>query len=274
MTVVVNPAWHETVWFKILLAGIILAAFWAILVKRSAYLVNEQKRKNIYRQYHLSSKIVAAISHDIQTPLQYVSRRLNQIQVSPETNQVIDAELIDTIERTRTHTINLLQYIKSQSRSGSKKVNVQLVDISAIIADSLKLLSGMAAFREITVENEVRDPIFIRSDPYLTTIIIHNALDNSIKFSESAVNINLHKTTTEALLTIRNAGAGISKSTIDWLNKDFKNYDAWMLEFDYPEEIGLGLLIIKDLCILMNIKIKASSSTGAGTWLTFHFQLH
>jgi signal transduction histidine kinase len=274
MTVVVNPAWHETVWFKILLAGIILAAFWAILVKRSAYLVNEQKRKNIYRQYHLSSKIVAAISHDIQTPLQYVSRRLNQIQVSPETNQVIDAELIDTIERTRTHTINLLQYIKSQSRSGSKKVNVQLVDISAIIADSLKLLSGMAAFREITVENEVRDPIFIRSDPYLTTIIIHNALDNSIKFSESAVNINLHKTATEALLTIRNAGAGISKSTIDWLNKDFKNYDAWMLEFDYPEEIGLGLLIIKDLCILMNIKIKASSSTGAGTWLTFHFQLH
>jgi K+-sensing histidine kinase KdpD len=43
------------------------------LVKRSTYLVNEQKRKNIYRQYHLSSKIVAAISHDIQTPLQYVS---------------------------------------------------------------------------------------------------------------------------------------------------------------------------------------------------------
>jgi len=274
MAVVVDPAWHETVWFKIFLAGIVLAAFWAILVKRSTYLVNEQKRKNIYRQYHLSSKIVAAISHDIQTPLQYVSRRLNQIQVSPETNQVIDAELIDTIERTRTHTINLLQYIKSQSRSGSKNVNVQLVDISEIIADSLKLLSGMAAFREIAVENQVQDPIFIKTDPYLSTVVIHNALDNGVKFSESAVHINLHKTATEALLTIRNAGAGISKSTIDWLNKDFKNYDAWMLEFDYPEEIGLGLLIIKDLCILMNIKIKASSSIEAGTWLTFHFQLH
>jgi hypothetical protein len=258
----VQPAWYETAIFKCLMVVSILWIFWIILKKRSNYLVSEQKRKSIYRQYHLSSRIVAAITHDIQTPLHYISRCLHEVILPSQDHShtlsaraEMSSEAIDTIERTRARIANLLQYIKSQTRSNSVTVKSIPVDLHEVIENALGLLAGMATFRQVVVSSSVPMKTYVQTDADLLPVIIHNVLDNAIKFSDSKVHVTSSCRDDFHTLIVENTGAVIPGATADWINKKHQTYDEWMLDQEYPEDTGLGLMIIKDLCILLGIQL-------------------
>ena len=266
----IEPAWYETIWFEGALALLVIIIFGIILNKRSKYLVNEQKRKSIYRHYQLSSRVVTAISHDIQTPLHYVSIRLQQIQnQGTDVQPKLEDEIVDTIERTRIHTANLLHYIKSHWKNDTDAFEMERLDLLETISSSVRLLTGMATYREVVITNLVPPNIILKTQPHLFSIIIHNTLDNAIKFSDSTVTIAFFKNSDQRSLSIHNPGEAMSESTFKWLNRRYDTYDEWLLDFNYPEK-GLGLLIIKDLCILLDITLDVIS-TENGTSFTFTF---
>ncbi|MNY74265.1 hypothetical protein D3C86_2132500 [compost metagenome] len=42
---------------------------------------------------------------------------------------------------------------------------------------------------------------------------------------------------------------------VRWLNKNYKSYEEWLRASQNPDQKGIGLVIVKDLCVLLGIKI-------------------
>ncbi|MCF0054887.1 two-component regulator propeller domain-containing protein [Dyadobacter sp. CY356] len=264
LKIYIRPAWYETRVFMILVALCSILLFWIILRLRTTYLLKRERKKNLYKQYHISRQIVAAINHDIQTPLHYISNSFSQIQNRLKKNNSSDSfitkmseETINTINYARSHTSNLLNYIKSQNNSSRDNLKIDVVDVYEIIEHSSQILSGTANYREIQIINNVTKTFLVKSDAQLLSVIIQNLLDNAVKLSASTITISAISGNDFQQIIIEDTANGIPDDILKWMNHSYKSYDNWLRNYDYPNHKGLGLVIVKDLTILLDIRLSA-----------------
>jgi len=272
INVYITPAWYETWVFKLLLGILVLVIFWLILKFRTSYLLNEEKKKNIYRHYHISNQIVAAINHDIQTPLHYIGNSIQQIQNYLVRHNIGDSfisklsqETVDTANRARVHTNNLLNYIKSQNRNGQQHLKMDVVDVYELVSNSCQLLSGIASYREVTLINHVPRNFVVFSNSKLLSVIIHNLLDNAVKLSESSITITSEFVGQHVTVIIRDTASGVPPDISQWLKRKYDSYDAWMQDYENMDHKGLGLIMVKDLSLLLNIDLALTVTEGEGS---------
>ena len=279
IAILIQPAWYETWLFRSVLAISALFLFYIILKLRTSYLLKQERKKNLYRQYHINNQIVTAINHDIQTPLHFISSSFSQIQnhldKSGHTDSFITRmgeETINTIQYARAHTSNLLNYIKTQNRSGQSSIKCDDVDVCAIIRNSCQLLAGSAGHRDVQIINHVAQEFIVYSDDKLLSVIIQNLIDNAVKLSHSSVTISPDSVDGYKIISITDTAGGMPREISDWLNIPFKSYDQWMRGYQFPDHKGLGLVIVKDICILLGIQLHAESQGTTGTLITLKFQ--
>lgn len=273
----IRPAWYETPTFRFLVTLLSICLFWIILRLRTTYLLKKEREKNLYKQYHISRQIVAAINHDIQTPLHYISNSFTQIQNRLKKNNSSDffiskmsEETINTINYARSHTSNLLNYIKSQNSSSRDGLKIDDVAVYEIIEHSSQILTGTANYREIQIINQVPKDFKVKSDAQLLSVIIQNLLDNAVKLSLSTITISSITEGDFKGILIRDTANGIPDEILKWLNHSYKSYDNWLRDYDYPSHKGLGLVIVKDLTILLDIGLSAEK-TGSGSIIKLMF---
>ncbi|TDE10509.1 ligand-binding sensor domain-containing protein [Dyadobacter psychrotolerans] len=272
------PAWYETWLFRIATAILLLGVFWLILKAHTSFLLKKQKTKSLHRRYHISNQVVAAINHDIQTPLHYIAGSVSQIhkfvtENNPENAFIsrLSTETIDTINRARTHTTNLLKYIKSQNRNDIANISLSEVNVFDLVSQTCQLLTGTANFRDVTLVNKVGQRATVRSDAKLLSIIVQNLMDNAVKLSEEIVTVSFEMTETGRCIVIEDTAEGLSNEIVVWLNKNYKSYDEWMRDYELPDHKGLGLIIVKDLCILLKIKLEVKAGENSGSVIKLAF---
>ncbi|MBE9461464.1 ATP-binding protein [Dyadobacter subterraneus] len=278
LKIYICPAWYETPTFRFLVTLLSILLFWIILRLRTSYLLKKEREKNLYKQYHISRQIVAAINHDIQTPLHYISNSFSQIQNRLKKNNASDyfisrmsEETINTINYARSHTSNLLNYIKSQTSSSRDKLKIDEVAVYEIIQHSSQILTGTANHREIQIINQVPEDFKVKSDAQLLSVVVQNLLDNAVKLSLSTITISSVADGDLKSILIRDTAGGIPDDILKWLNHSYKSYDDWLRNYDYPNHKGLGLVIVKDLTILLNITLSAEKTeSGSVIRLLFY----
>jgi signal transduction histidine kinase len=272
------PAWYESPLFKGFLALMTVFVLWQLLRLRTTYLIKKERRKNLFRHYHISNQIVAAINHDIQTPLHYISNSVLQMKDQLDKTLVendliakISQETVNTIERARMHTNNLLNYLKSQSKEGAFQVIITKVDVHEVVWNSCQLLSGTVDYRELTLTNQIPKPFYVRSDGKLLSVIVHNLIDNAVKLSDSSVTITSGITDKQPHIMITDTASGMPEVIVQWLNKKYGSYSEWIRNNEYPDSRGLGIIMVKDLCTLLKIDLQVSSISGAGSTIKLTF---
>ncbi len=179
-------------------------------------------------------------------------------------------ETINTINYARSHTSNLLNYIKSQNSSSRDGLKIDDVAVYEIIEHSSQILTGTANYREIQIINQVPEDFKVKSDAQLLSVIIQNLLDNAVKLSLSTITISSITEGDFKGILIRDTANGIPDEILKWLNHSYKSYDNWLRDYDYPSHKGLGLVIVKDLTILLNIGLSAEK-TGSGSIIKLMF---
>ena len=275
----ISPAWYENWIFRGLCLVLTGLAFLVILRLRTSYLLKKEREKSLYRQYHINNQIVAAINHDIQTPLFYISNSFTQIQNHLEKNNLSDTfvsamstETVNTIHYAREHTRNLLNYIKSQSRENRSEIIFEKINVYDIVQHSSKVLSGVANHRNIEILNQVEKDFIVDTDGKLLSLIIQNLMDNAVKLSQTTVKVLSANDKGRPQIIVEDTGKGLPDEISEWLNEPFKSYNHWMRDYRYPSHKGLGLVIVKDMCILLNISILSDKFPETGTRITLTFQ--
>ncbi|MGG7665578.1 ATP-binding protein [Dyadobacter sp. BHUBP1] len=273
----VPRTWYETWWFRLLAGSALLALFVISVRSRSAYHIKKEREANLIRHYRVISQIIAAVNHDIQTPLLYIGFSLKQFNayfhrqpsVDPLITRLSD-ETLDTSQRLNTLTRSILDYIKLQSKSPADRWEITPVNIAGLVAATSRLFAGIAAHREVEVKTMIDPNLTFDSDPNLLSIIIHNLIDNALKVAQSTITIAADEDMTRQI-TIEDDGGGMPAELVAWLNQRYQSYEDWLYASQNPGQKGIGLVIVKDLCVLLGIQINAKVVDGSKTTIALHF---
>jgi PAS domain S-box-containing protein len=241
----------------------------------------------------MKSEFLATMSHELRTPLNAIigfSEALKDGlmgQMSSTQN-----EYIGDIFTSGQHLLSLINDILDLSKieAGMMALELEVVDINALLANSLTIVREKSVVQRIVLELTAAEDLGIALlDVRKTRQIVYNLLSNAVKFSapggrvilsarrvpRSAVGRMsgpwpLHSFAlvdseyTEFLeICVADSGIGISQPDMARLFQAFSQIDSSLAR--KFEGTGLGLAMIKQLAELHDGTVAVSSAEGKGT---------
>ena len=117
--------------------------------------------------------------------------------------------------------------------------------------------------KEINLQTEFDENIFIKTDSQLLELVFNNLLSNAFKFTSSKGSIFVSCTEKEnnIIVEISDTGCGISSEVGDKIFNKFYQADT----SHKSEGNGLGLALVKQIIDLLCGEISVRSQVGVGT---------
>ncbi|MDH5395962.1 MAG: response regulator, partial [Gammaproteobacteria bacterium] len=134
------------------------------------------------------SDFISRMSHELRTPMNAVLgfaqlMQLNEVQLSKESN-----ENLNEILNAGYHLLDLINEILDISaiESGKFELEIEKVNLSSIISDSLRLVAKQAATSSITIENETsKEPVIVLAEHVRLKQVLINLLSNAVKYNRT-----------------------------------------------------------------------------------------
>ncbi|MBO9611362.1 MAG: hypothetical protein J7619_01635 [Dyadobacter sp.] len=222
-----------------------------------------QSKNQLNHQVHIMSRLVASITHDVQSPLKYItfaSGHISKMAKRHEFDQIseVGTMISDLSQRTGNMLRDLLDYIKIQVYG--KTVIPEEIYLRALIDSKLEIFDSPGALKRVQFLNEVPDRVRITVDYNLLSIVIHNLLDNAVKYSEQGqIRIHVADNPDKTELVISNHGNPLAQGILDLINSAF-DVNELDHHFYNGRTTGLGLIIVKEVTRLIGIEIKATQT--------------
>ncbi|MET0639878.1 MAG: ATP-binding protein, partial [Hyphomicrobium sp.] len=229
------------------------------------------------------SRFLAAMSHDIRTPMNGV---IGMISLLRDTR--LDAEqrtYARVAEDSARALLCLLDGILDFSKieAGKLELASEIFSLRNCIAQTMQLMNPDAATKRLAFTSSISDavPDWVRGDEIRLRQIILNLLSNAIKFTDSgnvAVRVHIANDKTAApgaariAIEVADSGIGFSAEAARRL------FDEFEQDASTPNRqvggTGLGLAISKRLAHAMSGEIVAAASPGRGAVFTAIVELH
>lgn len=218
-------------------------------------------------QVKLHVRLIASISHDIQTPVYQIGEVAKNIEKLIQAKNWDDAgKSGKAIEHTSGKIYemlhNMVNFIKP--RVYGTIVDFLPVDVLALAHEKASIFEEILAMKggKIDIRSACNEERVI-TNPNLLGIIIHNLLDNAIKIKKDGlIDIHVKKEKEKLHLIISDQGPGFPSTLLRWINND---------DSQLPEDYGgLGLLMVKEISKFIKIDIYAENDAGARVYLIFN----
>ncbi|MBT9582438.1 HAMP domain-containing protein [bacterium] len=188
----------------------------------------------LIRHLRSRSQMLAAIAHDLQTPLTRLRLRLEKV----EPQELRDKLLQD---------LGLMQQLVTEGLEFARSVDSQEQKVDVELFSLLDSLVQDARESGLVVSLEAPDPLpqlFVRVGPHDLRRCLGNLVDNAVKYGEQAwVGVELQKE--EVLVSVRDQGPGLSPEMLEKVFEPFvRGEDSRSRETGGS---GLGLAIARNL---------------------------
>ena len=169
-----------------------------------------QAARDETQRQHVQSTFLAAISHDLRTPLAAVVGAASSLQtqrdkLSPAERERLLASIVSEASYLSTVTENTLQLVRLGS---SGELRRDWESIEEIVGAVLARVRQRDPARRIRSSVPAGLPL-IRADPVLLAQLLENLLDNALKYSDDAIELAVGLRDGELRVCVKDRGPGI-----------------------------------------------------------------
>jgi two-component system, cell cycle sensor histidine kinase PleC len=215
------------------------------------------------------SKFLANMSHELRTPLNAIIG-FSEIMGSGMFGTLGSdkyQEYCHDILTSGTYLLEVINDILDMSKieAGRMKLDLEPLDLSTTLAESLRVVSGRAEDKHLTLDADIENTISVVADRRAVKQIIVNLLSNAVKFTpdDGKVTVRGQMFDDSIVLMIADTGIGIAPESLRRLGKPFEQVESQLTK-SYQGS-GLGLAIARSLTGLHGGTMKLRSKLGAGT---------
>lgn len=216
-------------------------------------------------------EFTANVSHELKTPLQSVMGSAELIE-----NQLVKYEDIPRfasgIRKEATRLLDLIDDIIHLSRLDENSVmEFSDVDIYSLCEEEIESLSSVTAKNNVSIQL-LGEHTNISAVPQLMKEIIHNLIDNAVKYNKEGGKVTVRAFTSEDkhILSVSDTGIGISPEHREHIFERFYRVDK--SHSKATGGTGLGLSIVKHAVAYQKGEISLNSELGVGTTITVSFR--
>ncbi len=228
--------------------------------------------EHLYREaqeaVRVRDEFLSVASHELKTPLTPLAIRLQLLKRRVAAGLPIDEETVTRIQASLGRLAWLINDLLDVTRiqSGTMSIHTRRADLREVVDSAVASLPPHQAGR-VHVQSPVQVPV--RGDVPRLEQVVANLVDNALKYSEGAVEIEVSADAGEGHLQVRDHGIGIPPEQKDQLFERF--YRARNATSTSYGGLGLGRYIVRDIVERHGGRVWAESEQGNGS--TFHVAL-
>ncbi len=215
------------------------------------------------------SKFLANMSHELRTPLNAIIG-FSEIMESGMFGSLGSEKYQEYCHDILTSGHYLLEVINdildmSKIEAGRMKLDMEPLDLSKTLAESLRVVSGRAEDKNLVLDADIESTISVVADRRATKQIIVNLLSNAVKFTPEGgkVVVRTRLLSDRIMLMIADTGIGIAPQSLARLGRPFEQVESQLTKTYHGS--GLGLAIARSLTQLHGGSMRLRSKLGAGT---------
>src|SRR5262245_7281471 len=215
------------------------------------------------------SKFLANMSHELRTPLNAIIG-FSEIMESGMFGSLGSEKYQEYCHDILTSGHYLLEVINdildmSKIEAGRMKLDLELLDLSKTLAESLRVVTGRAHDKNLLLDADIESSISIVADRRATKQIVVNLLSNAVKFTPDGgrVIVRSQVLRDRIVLMIADTGIGIPPQSLARLGRPFEQVESQLSKTYHGS--GLGLAIARSLAHLHGGSMRLRSKLGKGT---------
>jgi two-component system cell cycle sensor histidine kinase PleC len=215
------------------------------------------------------SKFLANMSHELRTPLNAIIG-FSEIMGSGMFGSLGSEKYQEYCHDILTSGHYLLEVINdildmSKIEAGRMKLDMEELDLSKTLAESLRVVSGRANDKNLDLDADIDGSISVVADRRATKQIIVNLLSNAVKFTPDGgrVTVRSRHVGDQVVLLIADTGIGIAPQSLKRLGRPFEQVESQLTKTYHGS--GLGLAIARSLTNLHGGSMRLRSKLGSGT---------
>lgn len=214
---------------------------------RQASKVFNQMQARLKQQMEERNRFLAAVSHDLRTPLTRLKLRAENID-----KQELRSDVQNDINEMAAIIDTTLDYLRGDAQPEA----TCLLDICALVhslAEDAKDCGDVVAVSG--------NALPLRLQPLAIRRCLNNLIENALRYGERAV-IEISETDADVVIAIHDAGPGIPEDKLDAVFAPFYRLDDSRSR--HTGGIGLGLSIARDMAKKQggNVTLKNSQNGG------------
>jgi two-component system sensor histidine kinase KdpD len=235
------------------------AALVAIALERVHYVAVAQRTVVAMESERLRNTLLAALSHDLRTPLTAMTGRAEALALrAPDAAVRAEAEALrrETARMARL-VANLLDMARLQD--GSVRLNRDWQSLEELVGTALTELHAAIGPRAVAVDLPADLPL-VRCDAVLIERVLVNLLENAAKYTHGGVRIEARVAGRQVEVDVVDQGPGFPPGREAQLFDKFERGDR---ESATPG-VGLGLAICKAIVEAHGGRISAHNAAAGG----------
>ncbi|MBN2535026.1 MAG: response regulator [Spirochaetales bacterium] len=209
------------------------------------------------------------LTHETKTPLTLIKfyfDRYIKTHGDPEDLHIVKQN-IEKLQRDMVNFLDSEKLIKGQIFYNHD----QSINVSQMLQQKIVLFKEIAGKKNIVINSDIMNDLYIKSDSFAFDRIINNLLDNAIKYTgeHGTINVSLVEKDNAICLIVKDNGIGISEER---LNVIYDPYYQLSHKKRNIQGIGMGLFIVKKIVESLDAKIDIESALDKGTAFTITFK--
>lgn len=215
-------------------------------------------------------EFVSNVSHELKTPITSMKVLADSLIQNPDADLDMYKEfmkdIVEEIDRESKIITDLLTLVKMDKKSA--EMNIEEVDINALLEIILKRVSPIAASRNIEITYENYREVVAEVDEVKLSLALTNIIENAVKYNvdNGWVKVTLNADHKNVHIKVADSGVGIPEDCKDQVFERFYRVDK--ARSRDTGGTGLGLAITKNVILMHRGTIKLYSEYGEGTTFT------